>query len=112
MFESIKQGLTEAIEYERGKLPNVKVDKITVAPLPIYAGEEIKAIRTEQHMTQRLFAEALGVSVKTVEAWETGSNSPSGAASRMLGLLQQDNALFEKYSIVDRRYQSTIESNQ
>jgi len=28
LYESIKQGLNEAIEYERGNLPNVKVDKI------------------------------------------------------------------------------------
>ena len=27
LFDSIKQGLTEAIEYERGNLPDVRVDK-------------------------------------------------------------------------------------
>lgn len=102
-YESIKQGLNEAIEYERGNLPNVKVDKVTIAPLNTYNGAEVKAIRTGQNMTQRLFAEALGVSVKTVESWEAGTNKPSGAASRMLELLQQDNSLFEKYSIVARR---------
>ena len=36
LFESIKQGLNEAIEYERSNLPNVRVDKITVAPLHTY----------------------------------------------------------------------------
>jgi len=102
LFESIKQGLNEAIEFERGNLPNVKTDKITVAPLHSYNAGEIKEIRTRHHMTQRLFAEALGISVKTVEAWETGTNSPSGVASRMLELLQQDNGLLERYSIVAR----------
>ena len=101
-FESIKQGLNEAIEYERGELPNVQVDKITVAPINIYGGDEIKEIRAHQNLTQRLFAEALGVSVKTVEAWEAGTNKPSGTANRMLDLLKQDNNLFEKYSIVAR----------
>ena len=102
-FESIKQGLNEAIEYERGNLPNVKMHKVTVAPLNAYTNKDIKEIRIKQNMTQRLFAEALGVSPKTVEAWEAGTNSPSGAASRMLGLLQQDSSLFEKYSIIARR---------
>jgi len=102
-FESIKQGLNEAIEYERGKLPNVKVDRITIAPINIYNGSEIKAIRTRQNMTQRLFAEALGVSVKTVEAWEAGTNKPSGTTNRILSLLNQDNNLFEKYSIIARQ---------
>jgi len=103
MFESIRQGLSEAIEYERGNLPNVKVDRITVAPLPEHSASDIKEIRMRLPMTQRLFAEALGVSVKTVESWESGTNSPSGIASRLLGLLKQDNRLFESYGIVERR---------
>ena len=102
LFESIKQGLNEAIQYEQGNLPNVKVDKITVAPLHAYNGVQIKEIRTQQNLTQRLFAEALGVSVKTVEAWETGTNKPSGTANRMLELLAQDNKLLERYSIIER----------
>ena len=102
VFESIKQGLNEAIEYERGELHGVKVDKITVAPLHYYSANEIKAIRTQQSLTQRLFAEALGVSVKTVEAWEAGTNRPSGIANRMFELLTQDDSLFERYSVVAR----------
>ena len=103
LFESIKQGLNEAIEYERGNLPNVKVDKISISPLNSYTSTEVKSIRVNHNMTQRLFAEALGVSVKTVEAWESGTNTPSGAASRMLELLNQDNTLLEKYAIVQRQ---------
>ena len=53
-------------------------------------------------MTQRLFAEALGVSIKTVEAWESGTNTPSGCARRMLELLERDNTLLERCSIVAR----------
>ena len=100
LFESIKQGLTEAVEYERGNLPNVRTDRITVAPLPSFTASEIKAIRVQHNMTQKLFAEALGVSVKTIEAWESGTNKPLGAAKRMLELLMQDITLFEKYHIV------------
>jgi len=103
LFESIEQGLNEAIEYERDNLPNISVDRVTVSPLHNYTASEIKEIRLQNSMTQRLFAEALGVSVKTVEAWESGTNSPSGIASRMLELLNQDNSLFERYSIVARR---------
>ena len=103
LFESIKKGLNEAIEYERGTLPNVKVDKVIVAPLYTYTASEIKEIRTQQGMTQKLFAEAIGVSVKTVESWEAGTNSPSGIANRILELLRQDDNLFERYSIVVRQ---------
>lgn len=103
LFESIKQGLGEAIEYERGNLPNVRSNKVSIAPLHVYNADDIRAIRQQQNMSQRLFAEALGVSVKTVEAWETGTNAPSGAANRMLELLTHDSALLERYSIVARQ---------
>ena len=35
-------------------------------------------------MTQNLFAQTLGVSVKTVEAWEANKNIPQGPAQRIL----------------------------
>jgi len=102
LFESIKQGLSEAIDYERGNLPNVKVDKVTIAPLHSYTAVEIKEIRVQHSMTQRLFAEALGVSIKTVESWEAGTNQPSGIANRLLELIQIDSSLLERFSIVKR----------
>ena len=103
LFESIKQGLTEAIEYERGNLPDVRVDKITISPIRTYSADEIKTIRRQHKMTQKLFAAALGVSAKTVEAWESGINVPSGIANRMLELLSQDSALLERCSVVARQ---------
>ncbi|MCL2433871.1 MAG: helix-turn-helix domain-containing protein [Clostridia bacterium] len=99
MFKTIKQGLNEAIEFERGNLP-ARVDRMVVSDLHTFNCDKIKEIRSKQHMTQRLFAEALGVSVKTIEAWESGKNIPSGCASRMLELLDRDSSLLEKYSIV------------
>ena len=101
LFKSIRQGLNEAIEYERGNL-SVRVDKVTIAPIQEYTANEIKEIRVMLNMTQRLFAEALGVSIKTVESWEAGTNSPSGVASRMLAMLKQDRNLLERYSIIVR----------
>ena len=103
LYESIKQGLNEAIEYERGNAPETKVDKIMISPLRDYTSDEIKEIRTQQKMSQRIFSDALGVSVKTVEAWEAGTNKPSGIACRMLELLIRDNQLFQKNAIVARQ---------
>ena len=101
LFESIRKGLNEAIEHERGALP-ARVDKVMIAPLCDFTASEIKEIRVRHNMTQRLFAEALGVSIKTVESWEAGINKPSGIASRMLNMLKQDNNLLERYSIIVR----------
>ena len=103
VFKSIKQGLSEAIEYEKGNSTEVKVDRIIISPLPSYTSNRIKGIRNKHRMTQKVFAQAIGVSIKTVEAWESGTNTPSGCASRMLELLERDSALFEKYDIVARK---------
>ena len=102
-FNNIKQGLIEAIEYESGNRPNTKVDKFTILPVRTHNRDEIKQIRQKLNMTQKIFAAALGVSVKTVEAWEAGTNTPIGVANRMLELLSRDNHLFERYAIVARQ---------
>ena len=99
-FETIKQGLTEAVEYESGKRPNTKVDKITISPIHAHSKEEIKQIRQKLNMTQKLFASALGVSVKTIEAWESGTNAPMGIANRMLELISRDMELLNRYVII------------
>lgn len=51
-------------------------------------------------MSQSSFAGYLGVTKKTVEAWEAGTNHPSGAASRILSMMEMDRELVEKYPFV------------
>lgn len=89
VFDDIKLGLEQAIEYEKG---NLKAKKTTMAVLPLetFTSAEIKEIRVGAGMTQALFAKYLGVSVKTVEAWESGRNHPEGAACRLLALTRND----------------------
>ena len=54
LFESIKQGLSEAIEYERGNLPDVRIDKLTISPIRTHSGEEIKNQEATQHDTEAI----------------------------------------------------------
>ena len=44
-------------------------------------------------MTQVLFAQYMGVSNKTVESWEKGTNHPTGTACRLISMLE--NKTFE-----------------
>ncbi len=100
IFDDIKTGLNEAIEYEKGNL-KVKTTTITIAPVVIFAPIEIKNIRNSTGLTQTLFAKFMGVSVKTVEAWEAGRNHPEGAACRLLALTQADPSFPRTSGIVN-----------
>ncbi len=99
LFKSIEQGLKEAVLYEEGKL-TAKTVVCTVNPVKQFAPAEIKSIRNSLNMTQNTFANVMGVSIKTVEAWESGTNKPIGPARRMLGILQIDSTVPKKYDIV------------
>lgn len=89
VFDEIKLGLEQAIEYEKG---NLKARKTTLSILPLdtFTAAEIKAIRNDTGLTQALFAQYMGVSVKTVEAWEAGRNCPDGAARRLLAITRKN----------------------
>lgn len=89
MFESLKKGLEEAIAIEKGALKGKKVTYI-INPVKKYSNIQIKKIRNDANMTQRVFANYMGVSPKTVEAWEIGINKPTGPACRLLSLLEKE----------------------
>lgn len=101
VFEELKQGLNEAIAHEKGTRRGREVT-LSIRPVSTFTPQEIKAIRNSTGLTQVLFAGFLGVSVKTVEAWEAGRNHPEGAACRLLFLTQMDSAFPEKSGIVVR----------
>lgn len=89
-FEKLKQGLEEAIEHEEKK--KTLRSKLVDIPRPprFYSPQEIRRIRTNVlNCSQSVFAAVLGVSVKTVQAWETGERSPSNTALRLLELIER-----------------------
>jgi len=98
-YDSIMRGLQEAINDAAGnkKLPRRTV---TVIPVKNYSADEVKKIRKSTGMSQRLFAEYMGVSDKTVEAWEAGTNRPSGSSSRILSMIESNKSFTEEYPFV------------
>jgi len=99
--EGIINSLEEAIKYEKDEKPKgAKTHTIIVAPLPEYKGAKIKQIRNKVGLTQSIFAYVFGVSIKTVEAWESGRNQPNGPAQRMLSILEKDKSFLTKYKLV------------
>jgi putative transcriptional regulator len=88
LFEDLKTGLEEAIDYEKG-VGKAKSRTLIIDPVKKYNNEEIKEIRNRSGMTQEVFARYLGVSKKTVEAWELGRTHPTGPAFRLINILDQ-----------------------
>jgi len=99
--ESLIESLKQAVDYEQGKkVEGVRSRKISIAPLPHYSSSKIKEIRNKLGFSQSAFAYIIGVSKKTIEAWEAGKNDPQGPAQRMLMLMEKDHRFIEKYSLV------------
>lgn len=100
LYNSIMTGLNEAISDAQSEKKYLRRRVIEVEPVKKYEAQEIKKIRTKVGLSQKLFAAFLGVSNKTVEAWEKGTNRPSGAASRILTMMEMDEGFIERFPFV------------
>lgn len=98
--KSIIRGLEEAIEDAKSEKKVLKRNTIVIEPVKQYKAKEVKKIRENVGFSQSLFADYIGVSKKTVEAWESGINKPSGAASRLLNMMEIDNKLIYKFPFI------------
>ena len=56
----------------------------------------VAEVRSGLSMTQRAFAELLGVSCRTVEAWEASKSTPTPTAKKLMFLIQEDHTLVQK----------------
>ncbi|MDR2972316.1 MAG: helix-turn-helix domain-containing protein [Bacteroidales bacterium] len=98
VYESIMQGLTEAVDYQQGKITARKT-KLTVKPVTTFNNNDIKRIRQKTGLSQVMFAGSLGVSHKTVEAWENGRNKPVGTARRLLEVVRDDPGFLIRFQV-------------
>ncbi len=81
-FDSIKQGLEEALEFSKGKKGKAVVHKFS----PI----DVKNVRANIGMSQNEFASAFGISVSTLRHWERGDRTPHGPALVLLNVVAKE----------------------
>ena len=81
-FDSIKQGLLEAIDHAEGRLPKTIVHR----PRAV----DVKSVRTKIGMTQEQFAARFGFSTATLRHWERGDRVPHGPALVLLNVIQHN----------------------
>ena len=99
-YRKIMSGIEEIIEDLQGGQPRLTRRTVSIEPVKTFGAADVKRIRTSTGFSQSLFAGYLGVSVKTVEAWEAGTNRPSGAASRLLSMIESDADLVKRFPFV------------
>lgn len=98
LFDDLKQGLEEAIDYEKG-VGEANEKTYTILPIREYSNKEIRELRMKAGMTQSVFASYMGVSPKTVEAWECGSAHPTGPVFRLLDILAAKELEITKFVV-------------
>lgn len=81
-FNSIKQGLDEAVNYSKGQVSKAIVHEFS----PI----DVKNIRADMNMSQTEFASAFGISVSTLRHWERGDRVPHGPALVLLNVVKKE----------------------
>ena len=81
-FDSIKQGLEEALEFSKGKKTKAIVHEFS----PV----DVKNIRNRVGMSQNEFASSFGISVSTLRHWERGDRSPQGPALVLLNVVAKE----------------------
>lgn len=90
-FSGIMEGLGEALALEKGKASAETFLRKRTLP-----DVDVSEVRNSLDMTQKSFAAMLGVSRRTVEAWECGKSTPTPTAKKLIYLIQNDHSLVDK----------------
>lgn len=90
--------IMDMVEEELHNISKVKDISLTIQefdklkyPAPkSYSSQKVSAVRKKLNVSQAVFAHLLNVKTTTVQKWERGANSPSGASARLLELFEKN----------------------
>jgi putative transcriptional regulator len=86
-FDSIKQGLDEALAFAGGKDCGARVHQVQVPDV------DVAAIRASTGLSQGAFARSIGVARGTLLNWEQGRRRPTGPAQVLLAMIARKPSL-------------------
>ena len=86
-YESIRQGLNEAIEFAQGKPGGARVHQVEVPEV------DVAAVRASTGLSQAAFARSIGVAKGTLLNWEHGRRRPTGPAQVLLAMIAKRPSL-------------------
>jgi len=82
--------LEAAMQSDRPLNEIFSIRTVEIAAPAQYSTKAIRAMRAKLRVSQRVFAELLGVSVQLVEHWEQGICRPRSMARRLLDEVNRD----------------------
>ena len=86
-YESLIQGLNEALAFAEGKETGAHVHQVEV---PIV---DVAQIRASTGLSQSAFARSIGVAKGTLHNWEHGRRQPTGPAQVLLAMIARKPSL-------------------
>lgn len=87
VYDSLMEGLNEALAYSRGDKAGAIVHQIKV---PVV---DVAAIRASTGLSQGTFARSIGVAKGTLLNWEHGRRRPTGPAQVLLAMIARKPSL-------------------
>jgi putative transcriptional regulator len=97
--EALKHSMEQALAHKNGDSSRVRI-VVREKRTPRYSGEDVKRIRTKLGLSQNGMALALGVSKRTVEAWESGRISPRKASEKLLYLIENNDGIIDQLIMI------------
>lgn len=82
-FQALLGAVQDCYEHYMGRRHDLRTTILPMVPEPMDAAA-IHALRERIGASQAVFAMALNVSTKTVQAWESGARSPDGGNLKLL----------------------------
>lgn len=97
-FENLlEESVSQINQYAEGNTENVEVVTYKLHDLPQIDLYTVKKLRKELEATQKTFGDVLGVSTRTVEAWEVGRSISNGSATRLMQLMLNNPAIKQTF---------------
>lgn len=88
LSEELKQGIQEIIDHQAGKI-TLRTHKVEIRARPTINAATILDTREKLHMSRAVFANKIGVSVRTLEKWEQGTIVPNDQAAALILLVRK-----------------------
>lgn len=87
VYDSVIEGLNEALAFARGENTGAVVHQVAVPAV------DVAAIRARTGLSQSAFARSIGVAKGTLLNWEHGRRRPTGPAQVLLAMIAKRPSL-------------------